>query len=55
MKRNREIKAAARQALNGHWGWAILVSIVFTAIECIFVTPSACTKRFSKFNGYCII
>ena len=51
MKRNREIKAAARQALNGHWGWAILVTIVFTAIECVFVTPSAFSSGLASSMG----
>ena len=40
MKRNREIKAAARQALNGHWGWAILVCIVYGAISGVLAAPS---------------
>ena len=41
MKRNKEIKAAARQALNGHWGWAILVCIIFGAISGVLALPSA--------------
>ena len=41
MKRNREIKSDALKALDGHWGWAILVCLVFSAIECLIVTPSA--------------
>ncbi len=37
MKRNKEIKNDALKALQGHWGWAILVCLVFNAI----VAPSA--------------
>jgi uncharacterized membrane protein len=41
MKRNKEIKNDALKALQGHWGWAILVCLVFNAIECLIVAPSA--------------
>lgn len=41
MKRNRHLRADARQALKGHWGWAILVCIVFSLITSIAALPSA--------------
>lgn len=41
MKRNKEIRAAARQALNGHWGWAILVCLIFGVIVAIVQTPNS--------------
>lgn len=40
MKRNKEIRAAARQAMNGHWGWAILVCLIFGAIIGAVSAPS---------------
>lgn len=41
MKRNKEIKNDALKALKGHWGWVILVCLVFDAIECLIVAPGA--------------
>ena len=41
MKRNREIRAAARQAMNGHWGWAILVCLVYGVIVAITQAPNS--------------
>lgn len=32
MKRNKEIRAAALEALKDRWGWAILVCIIYSAI-----------------------
>lgn len=41
MKRNREIRAAARQAMNGHWGWAILVCLVYGVIVAVTQAPNS--------------
>jgi len=41
MKRNREIRAAALEALKGRWGWAILVCIIYGAIVGVCVVPNS--------------
>lgn len=41
MKRNREIKNDALNALDGHWGWAILVSLIFGFIVAIVEAPNS--------------
>jgi len=41
MKRNREIRAAAREALNGHWGWAILVCLIYGVIIGLISVPNS--------------
>lgn len=41
MKRNREIKESALKAMDGHWGWVILVCIVYTAITVAVTAPQS--------------
>ena len=41
MKRNREIKNDALNALDGHWGWAILVCIIAGAIAGVIALPQS--------------
>lgn len=40
MKRNREIRAAALDALKGRWGWAILVCIIYGAVAAMCAVPN---------------
>lgn len=48
MKRNRHLRADARQALSGHWGWAILVCIVFSLISGIVALPGSIASASSS-------
>ena len=48
MKRNKELRAAARQALSGHWGWAILPGLIVGAITSVFMLPSIFTNSLSS-------
>lgn len=41
MKSNKEIRAAARQSLNGHWGWAILACLIAGAIGALISLPQS--------------
>lgn len=41
MKSNRELKNAALKAMDKHWGWAILVCIVYGAIVGIVAAPNS--------------
>jgi uncharacterized membrane protein len=54
MKRNREIRAAALEALKGRWGWAILVCIIYVAISCMGAIPNGMAsgmRSASMLNG----
>ena len=48
MKRNRELKDDALKALNNHWGWVILVCIVFGAITGLISAPASIANSLSS-------
>lgn len=49
MKRNREIKNDALNALDGHWGWAILVCLIYGAIVGLITAPYSISNSLSTF------
>ena len=51
MKRNKELKNAALNALNGHWGWVILVCIISGAIIGIIAAPSSASSAMSALGS----
>ena len=51
MKRNKELKNAALKALNGHWGWVILVCIISGAITGIIAAPSSASSAMSALGS----
>ncbi|MBR4843026.1 MAG: DUF975 family protein [Bacteroidaceae bacterium] len=51
MKRNRELKNDALKAMDGHWGWAILVCIVYGAIVGLVSAPNTVTSLMSSMGG----
>ena len=51
MKRNREIKNDALNALDGHWGWIILVCFIFGAIEAAISAPQSFISSLSRVSS----
>ena len=48
MKRNKELRADARLALKDHWGWAILVCIIFCSICGVLAIPNVISQFSSQ-------
>jgi len=49
MKRNRELKQAARAALTGKWGWAVLPGLIYFAVSGVLTAPQMLSSASTGF------
>lgn len=51
MKRNRELKSDALRVMDGHWGWVILVCLIFSAIEVAISAPQSIFSSITRLSS----
>lgn len=51
MKRNRELKSDALRVMDGHWGWVILVCLIFSAIEVAISAPPSIFSSITRLSS----